>query len=144
VADVVAKVIANEGKAPQHSLYHVDCSIPTDLMITADPAQFAIVLNELLRNSRQALQPSGGTIGLTASIAGEFVSLEIKDHGIGFSELERIHAFDPFFSGRQAGRGLGFGLCKCWQILRQHGGRIEIESAPGQATIVRSFWPLSQ
>jgi nitrogen-specific signal transduction histidine kinase len=37
---------------------------------------------------------------------------------------------------------LGFGLPKCWQIVRQHKGRIEIESPPGGPTIVRSYWPL--
>jgi signal transduction histidine kinase len=119
----------------------VDVTVPTDLTLNADPAQLAIVLSELLRNSRQALQPDGGTIQLRAEGHEGLVLIEIEDHGVGFSEAERIHAFDPFFSGRQAGRGLGFGLPKCWQILRQHGGRIEIESEPGSPTIVRTYWP---
>jgi C4-dicarboxylate-specific signal transduction histidine kinase len=38
----------------------------------------------------------------------------------------REHIFDPFFSGREAGRGLGFGLSKCWRIVTEHGGRVTV------------------
>jgi signal transduction histidine kinase len=120
----------------------VDLSIPETIRLNADPTQLSIVLSELLRNSRQALQPGGGGIELRAKVqpaAG--CQFEVVDHGNGFSEIERIHAFDPFFSGRQAGRGLGFGLPKCWQIVRQHGGHIEIKSAPGGPTVVIVDWP---
>lgn len=143
LADVVLQVVSKFGEQFEQSNCQIETTIAANLSIHADPVQLAIVLNELLRNSRHALQPGGGTIRLSASIADEYVSIEVEDHGVGFSEIERVHAFDPFFSGRQAGRGLGFGLCKCWQILRQHGGRIEIESASAGPTTVRSFWPLA-
>jgi signal transduction histidine kinase len=42
------------------------------------------------------------------------------------------HLFDPFFSGREAGRGLGLGLSKCWQIVNAHGGEIVVASQPGR------------
>lgn len=117
-------------------------SIPPDLRLRADPVQLSIVLAELLRNSRHALQPNGGTIQIRAVINSAGKSqIEVEDHGVGFTETERIHAFDPFFSGRQAGRGLGFGLPKCWQIVRQHGGQIQIHSAPEGPTIVQILWP---
>lgn len=143
LADVVLQVVSKFGEQFEQSNCKVETTIAPNSAIHADPVQLAIVLNELLRNSRHALQPDGGTIRLSASIANEHVSIEVQDSGVGFSEIERVHAFDPFFSGRQAGRGLGFGLCKCWQILRQHGGRIEIESSTTGTTTVRSFWPIS-
>lgn len=117
-------------------------SIPTTLTLHADPVQLSIVISELVRNSRHALQPDGGTIQIRA--AGDSCGnsrIEVEDHGVGFTEIERIHAFDPFFSGRQAGRGLGFGLPKCWQIIRQHGGQIEIKSPPDGPTVVQIVWP---
>lgn len=118
--------------------------IPCGLLLRADSTQLAIVLSELLRNSRQALQSSGGgEIRVRANSRDEFAVIEIEDRGQGFSEIERQHAFDPFYSGRQAGRGLGFGLSKCWRIVQQHGGRIEIESASAGPTILRVTWPLS-
>ena len=136
VQDVVARL--------EHPLLQSGCSVMTqvapELHVTADPVQLAIVISELIRNSHQALQPDGGPIQIRASASDGFIHLEVEDCGSGFSESDRQHAFDPFYSGRQAGRGLGFGLPKCWRILNQHGGRIEIASVAG-TTIVRSEWP---
>jgi C4-dicarboxylate-specific signal transduction histidine kinase len=49
-------------------------------------------------------------------------SITVTDNGPVISDEIRRHLFDPFYSGRQAGRGLGFGLCHCWQIVRMHNG----------------------
>ena len=128
-----------------HDLKLDRCSVRVEIAesirLRADPVQFAVVLNELIRNSRQALQPDGGEILVSSSSADAWTVLEICDQGRGFTEKERRHAFDPFFSGRQAGRGLGFGLPKCWRILQQHGGRIDIQSKPSGPTTVRVSWP---
>ena len=47
--------------------------------------------------------------------------------------LARGHLFDPYFSGREAGRGIGLGLSKSWRIVTEHGGRIDVESQPQTA-----------
>ena len=65
----------------------------------------------------------------------------VTDNGRGLSETDRAHLFDPFYSGRDAGRGLGFGLCKCWRIVTNHGGWIDVDAAPGVGTTFRVFWP---
>jgi hypothetical protein len=57
------------------------------------------------------------------------------------SEENRQHLFDPYYSGRPAGRGLGFGLAKCWRIVTNHGGRIEVASRPGERTMFTIHWP---
>lgn len=141
LSEIVTKVTSQLADSLTQSGCTVTSDIPEKMMLHADPTQLSIVVSELLRNSRQALQPNGGAIQIRATKTGEWSLLEVEDRGRGFSEAERIHAFDPFFSGRQAGRGLGFGLPKCWQILRQHGGRIEIESSDGGPTIVKCYWP---
>ncbi len=118
----------------------IPVSGPSRLEIQADPAQWAIVIEELLRNAEQAALPEAAEIRiLIETSAGEW-SLQILDHGRGFTDLEQRHAFDPFFSGRQAGRGLGFGLCKVWQIVRLHGGEICISSSQ-ELTSVRIVMP---
>jgi signal transduction histidine kinase len=49
--------------------------------------------------------------------------------------------FDPFYSGREAGRGLGMGLAQCWSIVRQHGGHIEVSSRPHQGATFTLLLP---
>jgi signal transduction histidine kinase len=143
LAEIASRVISNQAESFELSGCSIEPSISEVIGLRADPNQLSIVISELLRNSRQALQPNGGVIQIRASvITGDLVQIEVEDQGIGFSETDRVHAFDPFYSGRQAGRGLGFGLPKCWQIIRQHGGRIEIEAPSAGPTIVRCFLPL--
>jgi hypothetical protein len=105
------------------------------------------VIAELVTNSLNALG-QGGTIHVTvanpdASVPG-FAKLEIADDGPGLTEIERRHLFDPFYSGRQAGRGLGFGLCKCWRIVTQHGGTMEVNSVPWVRTAITTLWPVDR
>jgi signal transduction histidine kinase len=148
LANLVEQVVTRLGDVLSTSNCCVTSSVPPDMTLRADPVQCAIVISELIRNSCQALLPTGGEILLRATRCDqEMAQIEIEDHGCGFAEQERIHAFDPFFSGRQAGRGLGFGLPKCWQIVRQHHGRMEIHSLPHTSdnsgtTTVRIYWPL--
>jgi signal transduction histidine kinase len=71
------------------------------------------------------------------SATDEAAVVRIADTGPGIPAEVRPHIFDPFFSGREAGRGLGFGLSKCWRIVDEHGGTIEVEdAAEGGATFV--------
>lgn len=132
--DALAADFANDGCT-------IRVSGDSEIVVDADAAQLSIVLSELLTNSRQALLPDGGEIELKTSISAGFAVVEITDNGKGFTEVERRHAFDPFFSGRHAGRGLGFGLSKCWRIVQGHHGRISIRSASAGPTTVRVEWP---
>ncbi|MBS0202231.1 MAG: HAMP domain-containing histidine kinase [Planctomycetes bacterium] len=141
---IVEEVVKRQADQTAAALCTVELQISPEITLSADPTQLSIVISELLRNSRQALQPAGDPIQIRAAQLESEIQIEFLDHGRGFTEAERIHAFDPFFSGRQAGRGLGFGLPKCWQIVRQHGGRIEIESRDGGPTVARVFWPNMQ
>lgn len=108
---------------------HILCQ--PHLSSQADPVQMAVVLAELLRNAIQA-SPPGNRVELSAAESGPSqipgVQIQVSDDGTGFSPAQRDHAFDPFYSGRQAGRGLGFGLPKCWRIVQRHGGNLSLQS----------------
>lgn len=73
---------------------------------------------------------------LASSEPPRLLEFTVRDDGPGFSERERAHLFDPFFSGREAGRGLGFGLCLAWRIVTDHGGQIAIASEPNRGATV--------
>ncbi len=110
----------------------------------ADPTQWKVALSELVRNALDAVDVRGTIrIALQRSTVGEnpCAIVSVTDNGRGLTEKDRAHAFDPYYSGRNAGRGLGFGLCKCWRIVANHGGRIEVDSIPGVATTFRTYWP---
>lgn len=133
---VVRDVAANLESILEPLRCRTELALGAETMLDADPVQMAIIVSELVRNAANALQPGGGVIQVITEATTDQVRLNVTDSGRGFSETERIHAFDPFFSGRQAGRGLGFGLCKVWQILQMHGGNITIDTALGGPTTV--------
>ncbi len=120
------------------------CDVSESIPIFADRAQLAVVVTELLRNSLDWLG-EGGRISLTAANletpAGAMARIVIEDDGQSFAAGDEPHLFDPFYCGRQAGRGLGFGLPKCWRIVSNHRGRLGIASLPGQGTRLTVLWP---
>jgi signal transduction histidine kinase len=112
--------------------------------ILADPVQLRIVISSLLRNSFEALG-QGGNVMISASTIEELgkstVRFSVADDGPGLSDTEREHLFDPFYSGRQAGRGLGFGLSKVWRIVTLHEGRIEVDLPAAGGVAFAIHWP---
>jgi len=70
-----------------------------------------------------------------------FCEISVVDDGRGMSFDVARRAFDPFFSGREAGRGAGLGLPKAWRLLTLSGGRVELESRPSQGTRLTILLP---
>ena len=76
-----------------------------------------------------------GRIEIDLSAGSSEVRIGVCDDGPGVTPEERRHLFDPYYSARQAGRGLGLGLSKCWRIVvTNHGGTIDVQSQPGHGT----------
>ena len=140
VDDVLHKMDANLRAKTLNAVRQGESPVP----IHADPVQLRVVISNLLLNSMNA-SAAGGSIIVECSCreanSRRWAVLAIHDRGSGLSAIEREHLFDPFFSGRQAGRGLGFGLCKCWRIVQRHGGQIACESSVQTGTTFRVTWP---
>lgn len=93
-----------------------------------DGTHMAVALKSICRNAIEAMQGDGRIdISIDFSLAAA-ASIYLRDTGPGITSEIRRHVFDPFFSGRDAGRGLGFGLCKAWRIINDHGGSVEVEN----------------
>lgn len=87
--------------------------------------------------------PEGGTVRIIVtkdeSVDEPFVRIDIVDHGQGMEEQVRVRAIDPFYTTRPSGTGLGLPIVQ--RIVEAHGGRINIDSAPGQGTTVSLYLP---
>lgn len=91
---------------------------------TFDSTQIKVALASLIQNAAEAIRHDGGEIEIHLSKDDDSLLFSISDNGIGIDETVKQHLFDPFFSGREAGRGLGFGLSKSWRIAKLHGGSL--------------------
>jgi len=124
--------------------------------VDADPTQMEQVLMNLCINARDAM-PEGGTLlvetdnielqpddlrqGRPAAAPGRYVRMSVSDTGEGMDDETRKHAFEPFFTGKKGGTGLG--LATVYGIVTSHKGFVMLYSEPGQGTTVRVYLPVS-
>lgn len=112
---------------------------PTLPQINADEAQVWEAILNLTRNAMEVM-PEGGSLRYRTARDRDFACLTIADSGPGMSEETRANLFKPFFTTKKGGTGLGLPLVL--QILGEHGGRVECESAVGRGTTFHLFFPL--
>jgi signal transduction histidine kinase len=101
--------------------------------VVADETQLGVAVHALLKNAIEAVSTNGHVwIEVRRIEVGSqpCAEISVRDDGPGITDTVRQHLFDPFFSGREAGRGLGFGLSKCWRIVTDHGGQVIVNRTP--------------
>ena len=115
--------------------------------VRADPGEIERVLLNLTVNAQDAM-PAGGRLTIeTANMSsGEFkgrdhVQIVVRDTGVGMDAETQAHAFEPFFTTKQPNEGTGLGLSVVYGVVRQSGGFIRLESAPGKGTTFRIYLP---
>jgi two-component system, NtrC family, sensor kinase len=104
---------------------------PANPRALADAGQLRQVFLNLLRNAREAML-DGGRLTITTQAHPREVEVALRDTGHGMSEAVRARLFEPFFSTKEDGTGLGLAVCQ--QILKAHGGELSCRSEPGQGT----------
>jgi PAS domain S-box-containing protein len=106
--------------------------------IIGDPKQIQKAFLNIALNAIQAM-PNGGTLGIRAWAEGKWVVVEISDTGIGMDRETMEHLFDPYFTRRKGGTGLG--LTISYTIVERHGGKILVDSEKGKGTKVKIVLP---
>jgi signal transduction histidine kinase len=123
--------------------------------VETDPVQLETAILNLAVNARDAM-PAGGKVTITTSnsfldeeycreheelVPGQYVQIAVSDTGTGMAKdvLERV--FEPFFTTKEAGQGTGLGLSQVYGFVKQSGGHVDIDSAPGAGTTVRIYLP---
>jgi signal transduction histidine kinase/CheY-like chemotaxis protein len=121
----------------------IEVSIPDDLRFAeVDPGQIGQVLHNILLNARQAM-PEGGIIEVHAENQGDDrVSISILDYGCGIPDDVLPRIFDPYFTTKTTGSGLG--LATSYAIVAKHGGHLSVKSKPGEGTVFTIDLPASQ
>ena len=113
------------------------------LEVVVDRGQVEEALRAIVTNAIEA-SAVGGQGTLAARVRGDgdpWCEVVVSDHGSGMDEATVRRAFDPFFSGREAGRGAGLGLSKAWRFIEASGGSVVIQSRPGAGTTVTVTLP---
>lgn len=109
-----------------------------------DPDALRHVVAELVRNAMQAVGgPDGGSIRVRSTVRDGELLIRVADSGKGVGQAEAAHLFDPFYCGRQAGRGLGLGLSRVARIVERSGGSMTWDSPPGQGSTFEVRIPCS-
>ncbi len=129
----------------------VRVAVATAARVAFDAAQLGQVLLNLAINARDAMA-DGGRLSVTVRDAergaspatvGAWVAIEVRDTGAGMDAATARRAFEPYFTTKPAGRGTGLGLAMVRDIVRQHGGTIDLTSAPGAGTAVMMYLPVA-
>jgi len=130
-----------------------DISLPGDLWFCeVDPGQMSQVINNLVINADHAM-PQGGTVNISCENltigphehpplnAGHYVRVSVQDYGIGIAKDHIQKIFDPYFTTKQ--RGSGLGLATSYAIMQKHGGHISVESELGAGSTFHLYIPAS-
>jgi PAS domain S-box-containing protein len=125
--------------------------------VQADLHAIEQVLFNLVNNARDAM-PEGGVLRIETSCTWltreqrellapaatrEYVCLAVDDTGDGMDEATRQRVFEPFFTTKPTGKGTGLGMATVYGLVRQHGGLVQVDSAPGMGTRVRVYFPVA-
>jgi two-component system NtrC family sensor kinase len=146
--DIIEQTLRLLKYHPTFKAMHVDVDISTEsqLLVRADRDQLVQVLMALMLNAMDAMKQTG-TIRLKvfrSPVRGEELIMEVIDQGSGISAAARQRLFEPFFTTKPPGRGTGLGLSICYGIVADHGGRIEVDSAPRKGSTFRVILPLAE
>lgn len=113
-------------------------TLPEDPTISADEGQMAQALINLLRNSAEAM-PDGGNISISTWWEGNWLVISVKDNGPGIDPTDFPRIFDPLFTTKTQGSGLG--LTTVNRIVNDHGGEVKVSSKPGAGTEIKLCIP---
>jgi two-component system sensor histidine kinase PilS (NtrC family) len=134
--DVVTLLSHSDEVQPAHRIV-LDLE-PESVVVAADPGQLRQIFWNLARNALAAM-PEGGTLTVSARLENGRWTASIGDEGRGMTAEERDVLFTPFAHSFPGGTGLGLAIV--YRIVEEHGGRIAVETAPGQGTTIRITLP---
>ena len=142
--EVVKKIIESHQKSLQQRNIVADVVITGTLPeVEGDPRLLTQVFANILENAEQAISSvrEKGAIRISLSQAGNNLLVVFADDGPGIPQEMVDKIYDPFFTTKRPGGGSGLGLTICLGVIKDHGGRIEVQTSEGAGTTFRIFLP---
>jgi signal transduction histidine kinase/HD-like signal output (HDOD) protein len=139
VESVIEPFLSDERGGPAITL-NISDLVPQAYL---DPEQLGSALSELVKNARESKGCQHIDVSVQIEPVDDRLKIQVADDGTGMSERTLVHAFDPFFSAKPAGRQPGLGLSQARRFIEAHGGRITLENRPSGgavATVRLSDW----
>ena len=124
------------------TLDYLEITLETDIpdslpSMALDRIRVRQMLLNLLKNAWEAVPIPGGKISFSVIPENSGIRIDIRDNGCGISKEQQATIFQPFFTTKESGTGLGLAVSK--QIAQAHSGDISLESTPGQGTVFHIF-----
>jgi two-component system, OmpR family, sensor histidine kinase KdpD len=116
--------------------------LPENLpLVRIDSVQAGRVFSNLIENAVK-FSPPGQPVRISGGVGGGHVTVRVSDRGQGIPAGDRMRVFEPFFRGRDGRQGSGLGLAICRGFVEANGGRIRVQSRPGEGTSFAVSFPL--
>ncbi len=144
VDEIVRKVVESQQKSLQQKNVRVDVSVAGSLPeVEGDSRLLSQAFANILLNAEQAISGirDRGSVKIRLSASDNNIAVEFVDDGPGIPQEIAEKIYDPFFTTKRPGGGSGLGLTICLGVIKDHGGRIEVQSSPGVGATFRVFLP---
>jgi signal transduction histidine kinase len=119
----------------------LDLHVGDDFSLIADKMRLQQVFVNLIKNAMEAADGKGGRITVSAVRKRGMAEISFRDNGKGMTPEQMVHLFEPYFTTKAGGQGLGLPICK--NIVESHGGNIQAASAPGEGATFTISLPIS-
>jgi len=130
IAAILQSVVESFQAEAERQAIRLDLTLPSEeIRLQVDRRMLVEAVSALIRNAIEAIGCQGTLVVSLGHDSGH-CQIHVADSGPGISAKARQHAFDPYFSGREAGRGLGLGLCRAFRIVQLHQGEISLAGGP--------------
>ena len=121
---------------------------PPEAFVLSEGSELERVLINLILNSGEAMtsmrgpgEAPGGAVRVSVSREGSCWAISVKDEGVGIAREALARVFDPFYTTKGGGKSMGLGLSIVYNIAKRRGGRVEVDSAPGEGAEFRVYLP---
>ena len=143
--EMVQEMITLVDQKARYTSVEIETQLDTGLPpVWVSAAEMQQVLLNLLNNSVDAMDSSGGNIHISTQLNDGQIILKIADNGCGIAEADLSRIFDPFYTTKPVGQGTGLGLSICYGIIKKLGGNIQVQSTKGKGTTFSIIFPGSK